>query len=363
MKDMNLNLFKHSPKELTTDAFITWLLYFVDSHENYKEEKRILFNELLLKSEDIDKKVSDISIKRQDKNQNGRSDIILYFKLDGHSKKILFENKTWSTTTKKQLKGYKERNQIFYKYIYLKLAYINYNEKRLTKECGYDVIDVEMLSNTLGKIKSIHQFVSHYLEFINVTFLDLMRKLNNDFISINIEELLDNLQLQQYQQYLMSRFCEKLEGKLDVLLLRVGSSFGIPWTQLDISKETKIYGEGNELIFWRMDNRSGKNYIRLNQYSNISKELKNKKIERLEKLRKIANKLLENYPFNTGKVINKGVKESEILIFFLDENNIEELIEKLPQFSIEFDAKYKNFCSVSSARSVTTANRDNFLTN
>lgn len=31
--DTKTNIFFHAPKELTTDAFLVWLLYFLDSNE------------------------------------------------------------------------------------------------------------------------------------------------------------------------------------------------------------------------------------------------------------------------------------------------------------------------------------------
>lgn len=46
------NIFFHAPKELTTDAFLVWLIYFLDSNEEYKTYKQAFFDKLILKKED-----------------------------------------------------------------------------------------------------------------------------------------------------------------------------------------------------------------------------------------------------------------------------------------------------------------------
>ena len=112
----NTNLFKHAPKELVTDAFLTWLFYFLDSNEKFQKYKQNFFNKLLLKADDIDKTVYEIKINRQSKVKNGRIDLLLEFKLENKTKKILFENKTWTSTNKNQLQKYKEGFPNLYKY-------------------------------------------------------------------------------------------------------------------------------------------------------------------------------------------------------------------------------------------------------
>ena len=61
----NTNLFKHAPKELVTDAFLTWLFYYLDSKENFQKEKQFFFNNLLLRADDFDKSISEINVNLQ----------------------------------------------------------------------------------------------------------------------------------------------------------------------------------------------------------------------------------------------------------------------------------------------------------
>ena len=72
------NIFFHAPKELTTDAFLVWLLYFLDSEEAYKSEKQKFFDSLILKKEDCGRAVGGIELKRQENNV----DVLLSFRFE-----------------------------------------------------------------------------------------------------------------------------------------------------------------------------------------------------------------------------------------------------------------------------------------
>jgi len=331
---VNTNLFKHAPKELVTDAFLTWLFYFLDSSEHQKD-RTILFNELLLKPEDINKEVSLINVYKQQSN----TDIILEFNLNNKKEKILFENKTWSGTTASQLNGYRNKYPNIYRYIYLKLAYINHEEYKLVKECGYDIINVFNLSETLSKFGNIHVIISHYLEYIDFTFRDHISQFPIKLLNENNTGLLSD---GQAQHFFIDEIYKKIDDKVSGLRLRAGNSRGgNPWTQLDISLTKDVYNNIDELIFWRVDERSGEFYLRLNQYSYIDMEHKELKFKRLEKLREIAYNISNKLSLISGRLSNKGLKESEIIIFFLKQNSIKSLIEIIPKFTIEFKVEYE----------------------
>lgn len=134
------------------------------------------------------------------------------------------------------------------------------------------------------------------------------------------------------QKYLCDIIVENMK-KQDVpyLEIRNGSSYGRPWTQIDIARKEDGYWEG---LFWRVDIRSGKFYIRLNQYAEPTEKEVDYKMRRLEILRNEANRIVGTMPdLHLGKVENRAVKESEVLIFFLDDNNLECLIESIPKIS------------------------------
>lgn len=95
---------------------------------------------------------------------------------------------------------------------------------------------------------------------------------------------------------------------------------GTPWTQLDICRREGYYEGKNETLFWRVDSRAGRTYLRVNQYAAIPKdrpEIIAHKKRRLQALRELISDLSTHYDVTPGKVSNKGVRESEVIIFSL----------------------------------------------
>ena len=134
------------------------------------------------------------------------------------------------------------------------------------------------------------------------------------------------------QKYLCDVIVENMtKQNVPYLEIRNGTSYGRPWTQIDIARKVDGYWEG---LFGRVDIRSGKFYIRLNQYAEPSEEEVAYKMRRLGILRKEANEFVANMPIlHSGTVENRATKESEVLIFFLEENDLDRLMEMLPKIS------------------------------
>ena len=321
------NIFFHAPKELTTDAFLVWLIYFLDSKEEYKKYKQTFFDRLILKKDDCGRVVGPVELKRQENN----ADVLLTFRFgdNGEKQTILFEDKTWSMPHSRQLARYKEIYPNCYRYFYYKLAYINSQEEKEISQEQYEVINAGMMSSTLEKMTGLHPLIKMYYEYITYTFVNTINSFHE---KIFVKHNYVTLWSADAQKYLCDTIVENMT-KQDVpyLGIRNGTSYGRPWTQIDIAKKEDGYYEG---LFWRIDIRSGKFYIRLNQYADPSNEEISYKMRRLEVLRNEANNIIESMPYlHQGKVENRAVKESEVLIFFLEDNDLEKLIESIPKIS------------------------------
>ncbi len=323
------NIFFYSPKELTTDAFLVWLIYFLDSKEEYKVYKQIFFNNLILKKEDCDRVVSSVELKRQENNV----DVLLMFRFedDGEEQTILFENKTWSSQHSKQLARYKTIYPNCYRYFYYKLAYVNSQEAKEIAQEQYEVIDADMMSSTIEKMVDLHPLIKMYYDYIAYTFVDTINSFHRKLF---VEHHYNVLWGADAQKYLCDIIVKKMtEQNVPYLEIRKGNNRGgCPWTQIDIANKTEGY---QERLFWRVDIRSGKFYIRLNQYAaEPSKEEIDYKMQRLKFLRNEANSIVGSLQgLHLGEVHNRGIKESEVLIFFLEDNDLETLIEALPKIS------------------------------
>ena len=321
------NIFFHAPKELTTDAFLVWIVYFLDSQEAYKSDKQHFFDRLILKKEDCGRAIGNIGLKRQENNV----DVLLTFCFEdnGQQETVLFEDKTWSMPHNGQLARYKEIYPNCYRYFYYKLAYINSQEEKEISREHYEVINACMMSSAIEKFADLHPLIRMYQDYIKFTFVD---EINSYSERLFVKHDYDVLWSADAQKYLCDVIAENMtKQNVPYLEIRNDSSYGRPWTQIDIAKKEDGYWEK---LFWRVDIRSGKFYIRLNQYAEPSEEEVNYKMQRLDILRQEANDIVESIPvLYAGKVENRATKESEVLIFFLEDNDLEAVIESIPKIS------------------------------
>lgn len=325
--DTKTNIFFHAPKELTTDAFLVWLLYFLDSEEAYKAQKQMFFDSLILKKDDYGRAVCGIELKRQENNV----DVLLTFRFEDSDEQqtVLFEDKTWSMPHSGQLARYREIYPDCYRYFYYKLAYVNSQEEQEVSRERYEIINAGMMSSALEKIVGLHPLIQMYYEYITVTF---EKETNSYYERIFQKHDYDVLWSADAQKYLCDAIVENMtKQSVPYLEIRNGTSYGRPWTQIDIARKEDGYWEG---LFWRVDIRSGKFYIRLNQYADPSEDEVAYKKHRLEILRREANEFVATMPaLHPGKVENRATKESEVLIFFFEENDLDSLMEMLPKIT------------------------------
>lgn len=321
------NIFFHATKELTTDAFLVWLLYFLDSEESYKTYKQLLFDSLILKKEDRGREVCCIELKRQENDV----DVLLSFRFKDNDEQqtVLFEDKTWTIPHSGQLSKYKNTYPNCYRYFYYKLGYINSQEEKELSQEQYEIIDAGMMSSTLEKMCGLHPLIKMYNDYIVHTFVESVNSYHDKIFVKHDYNVLWNADA---QKYLCDTIVENMTNQnVPFLEIRNGTSHGRPWTQIDIAEKKNGYWEK---LFWRVDIRSGKFYIRLNQYAEPSEEEIAYKRHRLEILRNEANGLVATIPaLYLGKVENRAIKESEVMIFFLEDNNLETLIESLPKIT------------------------------
>ncbi len=313
------NLFSHSPKELTTDGFLAWLILEIKDNNN---EILIFFKCLGLCSEQASK-ITNVEVSRQEQN----TDLIVRYDVDSTSCGVLFENKTYSSIHSDQLRRYKEIFPNFQHYKYLKLARVNYEEKKETKKFGYEVIDSRSLLKALNSLSLDSEILTQYKSFLVDQFVEPIDEIELSMVSDNKYHLLYN---RQAQQHLIDFLYQSVDGINDSIYFKSRSNFGgSAWTQLDIAHKPNAYGKISEYIFWRIDKKSGDYYLRLNQYAWIDNEYKSKKKANLTKLRDVVEPLFKEYGLTTSSPSNRGVKESEIGIIFFKNNKLELVVDAL----------------------------------
>ena len=348
------NIFQYFPKELTTDAFFAWLFYFLDSDNAYNESKLMFFRTILLKNEDKAKSIENINVFLQEGKKNGRTDLQISFNFEKETEKqtILFENKTWSETSVGQLNGYKSDFPDLYKYVFLKLGYISVDDKHHAKECGYEIIDCFKLRDALNPIRDLHPILEQYFEYLDEMFCKHIESFREElFNNKNYGILGENHG--EAQHYLMGIIFDKLNqhrNLYNTLHYQQGTSSGRPWTEIVFEDNALFYDQDktiSEGLFWRVDCRQGgRYYLRINPYARVMDEdnLKKLKEERLKRLREIASGILKDYPkLIPGTPSNRwGANESEVVIFFFDDNDLTEFINQIADFTADFMRKYNS---------------------
>jgi hypothetical protein len=354
--DNKCNIFQYSPKELTTDAFFAWLFYFLDSDNAYNNAKQQFFRTLLLKEKDKIKNVENIKVFLQEGKRNGRTDLQVSFNFGKETERqtILFENKTWSGTKDEQLNGYKSDFPNLYKYVFLKLGYIDIDDKNHADACGYEIIDCFKVREALKPIQNLHPILEQYFEYLEETFCKHIESFQEELFNINKKNydiLGENHG--EAQHYLMGIVFDELNkhrNLYNTLFYKQGTSSGRPWTEIVFEDNAFFYDSKkkvSEALFWRVDCRQGERYyLRINQYAGVMEEnnLKKFKEERLKRLREIAANTLKNYPkLIAGTPSNRwGANESEVVIFFLDDNDLSEIINQIANFTADFMRQYNS---------------------
>ena len=259
---------------------------------------------------------------------------------------MLFEDKTWTTTSEQQLNGYKKDYPNAYRYFYYKLAYISMAERTLVERCGYDIITSRMMESCLSSFCNSHVLINYYREYVKDVFADYIDSFSEQLFKEHNYDLLWDAQA---QLFLADKLWEVLpENRKQEMYIYNGTSSGRPWTEISISDGNTIIPGYDESLFWRIDIRNGQFYIRLNQYSwyedDEQRTIYLKKQERLRQLRSISDELLEKggYSLKKGKPTEVGSYEQEIVIFFLPENDWSTIFKEIPKFTEMFLDRYKD---------------------
>lgn len=184
------------------------------------------------------------------------------------------------------------------------MAYINSQEEKEVSQEKYEVINAGMMSSTLERMTELHPLIKMYYDYINYTFVDAINSFHE---KIFMKHDYDVLWGADAQKYLCDTIVENMtEQNVPYLRITNGTSYGRPWTEIAITEKTDGYWE---CLFWRVDIRSGKFYIRLNQYAEPSAEEVDYKMRRLEILRNEANRIVGAMPnLHLGKVENRATK-------------------------------------------------------
>lgn len=321
----------YATKELSTDAFLAWFFKELEINSDIANYRSRVFHALGLIAE------GETPVKIDPVLQSGNVDLLLNFEVNETPRRILFENKTSSTFHSDQLNRYRERFPSD-KYIYFKLGYVDTWERQNLQ--GYQLISAHDFHQAVSFLAPHHPIIYQYCEYLKNAWISKEEKIFKR-LAISCPTAFKSA---IGQRHLIGELYDQLRNSDPSLKFKRGSNInGSPWTQLDFCRRTEYYQGKNETLFWRVDSRDGRTYLRINQYAAIPMdrpEIAAHKKRRLQALRELASGISTQYDLKPGKLSNKGVKESEVIIYFFDENPYGVLKKLLPEFTTKLQALY-----------------------
>lgn len=85
-----------------------------------------------------------------------------------------------------------------YKYNYLKLGYIDKKERKICQDCGYDIIDVNLLYNILLKINNPDLIIEQYKNYILNYYVNPLKEIIEKYKDGSIANKLCDQRAQLY---------------------------------------------------------------------------------------------------------------------------------------------------------------------
>jgi len=161
------NIFSFIPKSVSSEAFLVWLINYLDSDKKYSQCKQALFDNLLLKIEDKGKSVSEIVVNCQENDM----EVVLSFHFNGTDEKhdilLLFGDKASNMIRPEQLDRYKRFYPNCYRYIYYKVGYVTSIEEQCVSCNLYELITDGMMESVLETMEDLHPLIKMYTDYLN----------------------------------------------------------------------------------------------------------------------------------------------------------------------------------------------------
>ncbi len=372
--DSNLpNLFDFATTELSQDAFICWLVSWVNRpeskelHECAKDFICLFYN--LEREPQNHIEPSDVGcLIIEPKRQFHKIDVFFQVKIkENELVSFGIEDKTDTTHHSNQLVKYKDKLNNVKEVkesdglvlIYFKTGYFTLKDETASQD-GYKLLNLKKIDSFLSKWQISNPIFSDYQSYIHR---------RHEKIESELKRFIDNNEYNLFSEYYVQyEFMRKLEAKCPEI--RVESyppreeekikticsgknSGGTPWTQYYFLHcwRPVIGTDDSEILFYRIDKRKNKEtnknefYFAIRHYLNIDKkdhEARKKKIERFKEYRKIFDSLPKgnlSVTFSQYRTNDwSGHKESEVATLFFNktENSLENVLDSIPRIHKKF---------------------------
>jgi len=336
------NIFKFATSELSQDAFICWLLSYVNHPQDEKLNKcakefvALLYNLYNSKRGLAQIKSGDVEKVENLKRQYCHTDVYFWAVINCKRVPFIIEDKTYTSHHSEQLKKNKEAvikkdniNEKELVCIYYKTWYIFPEDEKAEKEYGYKIFDYKRIHIFLQNYKTDNLIFESYKEYIKEIY-DLCENYKNLWQKDDYECFKYDFAQLEFMKKLSERCPEKAPYNYVGQIYNDYNRGGTPWAQLYFAEFKDILpGKISENLFYRLDNKrkspetkKTEYYLSIKQYAKVkdNPEAKQKKLERLEKYREIFHKIAKgtSLDFSNVRKDRSGANESEIGALFFD---------------------------------------------
>ena len=360
---MKPNIFNYATSELSQDAVICWMIDWANSENTVMKEFSHDFLKAMLNLDHNRHIDLNNLLKVEIKRQYCSIDVLalLSFK-DETMLPLIIEDKTYTTEHGDQIRRY-----------YDIILEQNKGDEKIAKPLG-----IYYKSGYIYDYETVKAEIEGYMVFTRTMMLDLMKKYignaesdifnnyydyltNIDLKEIIIENTIDADDMENMDKVLSTNegqwmLMKKMFGTTKKPYRWSGSSFGSPWTQWVILEQYEKEGLCDS-IFYRLDRRIEGYNLSIRQYLDFEKLdlykenlrvvdnaiIIQDKIKRLERLKTCFGRALDDTKLkgvsvlDAGKVSNRGSKECDIGVFFINERNtFRRIIEFIPIFNEVF---------------------------
>ncbi|ORJ61355.1 hypothetical protein [Geothermobacter hydrogeniphilus] len=347
------NIFDFATGELSQDAFICWLLKWLDYEgENDMKKAARLFVALLFETGGLGQvrpdEVENLQLLKQ---QYAKTDVFFIARVKGVDTGFILEDKVHTQPHSRQLQRYEEEVRKGYPdhplaKIYFKTGYLFAKDLRECHGAGYGILGYREIYNFLNSVDTDDVIFISYRDYIRREFVE---RFETGLAALQKSD--GHLRLKQdFVQYeflkSLAKGCAKTIGSPS--FSNGNSTGGEPWAHYRFLLNEDVFGPGHHERIWyriepRKDKRSNKRCycLSLKQYAEPqTEEQKKLKLKRLKLYKDHFAKARKDSGLRFSKPLadRTGSNSSEIGILFFDEetNSLQQVVKLLPHVHEKF---------------------------
>jgi hypothetical protein len=288
------NIFDFATSELSQDAFICWCVNWIN--DDSKPALKGLSVRLLQKFAGVDK-VESVKVCRQFSRDVTPDDKKIAVKIDvllvvNRKIAVIVEDKVFSGEHDNQIQRYVEGIRYLADHaeavddlygiqeirtVFLKTGFMYDIDKTVHADV---VVDATTFKGILELFKGESEILDSYIEYLDG--LQRWYDEHGNYKNVQPESFWNwNIARDQIAQYKLMRYIfpeDMWDGHSSKYMVDHGSSYGQPWTEMDIFGNKYNDSEDSYYIFWRIDTDKDGPYISLRFYEDFNKKDEQRKV-------------------------------------------------------------------------------------